>query len=147
MVAAAMLVAMSVPAYAQQLVPNGQNDETLNFALALLEQECTQANVSVIGIDQKNEQEIDQEQEIEQSGLSQSGQGFIVINNNDGDVDTVNVADQDQEADQEADNEADVDVEQENEEQECVAAVLQLQDLLDFNEGRPLNGGPQPNGA
>jgi hypothetical protein len=94
MVAAAMLVAMAVPAYAQngpQLVP-GPNDEGFNLALANVEQEC--------GIEQENENDqeqnttatIVQNNEQNQKGVEQSGaQGFIVIgsdtnNNNWGDV-------------------------------------------------------------
>ena len=151
MVAAAMLVAMAVPAFAQELVPNGNgpNDEGFNLALANVEQEC--------GIEQENEndqeqnttvvQANEQNNEQNQTGVNQKGYGFIVINNNDGDVD------QEQNNEQNAENNALV-IPIQNSEQsnvntgdvECDAAIAQLQDsLLLFLLGEEPNG--EPNSA
>ena len=151
LVAAAMLVAMAVPAFAQELVPNGNgpNDEGFNLALANVEQEC--------GIEQENEndqeqnttvvQANEQNNEQNQTGVNQKGYGFIVINNNDGDVD------QEQNNEQNAENNALV-IPIQNSEQsnvntgdvECDAAIAQLQDsLLLFLLGEEPNG--EPNSA
>ena len=137
MVAAAMLVAMAVPAYAQnapQLVePNGPNDE-LNLALANLEQECEidqEQNTLVV---QSNEQNSEQNQ----TGVA----GLFVVNF--GDVN------QSQSSEQNAANVANVEPIQNNTgDVKCDAAIAQLQDVLAilFLFGEERNGGPQPNGA
>ena len=137
MVAAAMLVVMAVPAYAQngpQLVPNQPNNEELNFALNNLEQECE--------IDQENNtvvvQDNEQNNEQNQAGVVQSGQGFIVINHNDGDVD------QEQNNEQNAENNAlVVPINANSGDVECDAAIVNLQDVLALF----LFGGPERNGG
>ncbi|MDP8926511.1 MAG: hypothetical protein M3M97_06305 [Actinomycetota bacterium] len=146
MVAAAMLVAVAAPAYAQnapQLVPNGAGDEELNLALANLEQEC--------GIEQENENNqeqittVVQNNEQNQTGVDQSGaKGLLVLNT--GDVNQ----------NQSAENNAVVVPIQKNEQAnvntgdvECDAAIVQLQDVLALFlfGGLERDGEPEPNGA
>jgi hypothetical protein len=135
MVAAAMLVAMAVPAYAQELVepngPNGPNDE-LNLAVANLKQECEidqEQNTLVV---QTNEQNTEQNQT---GGIEQSGPALFIINT--GDVN------QSQSSEQNAANVADVKPIQANSgDVKCDAAIAQLQDSILLL----LFGGLEPNG-
>src|SRR5215216_4666649 len=142
MVAAAMLVAMSVPAFAQndpQLVPGDPENEgnfDLNVALSEIEQDCEQ---ELEDVEQENEAVVIQPIDQNQEGVEQRGAvGIIVLGS-----DTHNTNFGDVEQEQEAENEAEVD--QRNivaQSQECNAAIANLQDLFDLFLGD--RNGPPP---
>ena len=136
MVAAAMLVAMAVPAYAQNaqsVPPNGQNDP-INFALNNLEQECEIEQEQNTRVVQSNDQNSEQDQA---GAISQGGEGLLVLNINYGDVN------QSQSSEQNAENNAwVVPIQANTGDVKCDAAIVQLQDVLALIFGEERNGPP-----
>jgi hypothetical protein len=130
MVAAAMLVAMAIPAFAQGPEQLAANLGLLNVGnFSALAQECKQANVAIAHQEQKNTSIIGQE-----ATGSISQDGLVNVNEGDVNVDQTAVIANNQEANPEQTN-------------VCVAAVDQEFDLFgDEEPNGPPNNGPPNNG-